>query len=623
MIKSLRNLLTSIFEIHNILFIVFYIALSFEHSTQSIVTIQASAIVLCIFLTFLNLFPEKIRIIPTLTSVTFLSIYFGLQRLFFRSFNQFGLIKTALSVDKNMLRFADSAVELLNWVDILVFLAPIIALLLLIKYRRKNLLMSFSLNFVFRTLIFSLSSFYLYQSFHTTLDVIASEPLKLQDNKVIYANVPNTNQFVDHFGLNGLLLREMDYTVKPIILEKNVTLEEQISEMLILSSLLEKSDYSGIFKNHDLLLIEAESLNNFAIDPILTPTLYHLKHSGLVILGYNSPLLPGSTSDTEFMVNTSLLPSNNGNITFNTYVDNVFPLTLANRFTDKGYYSMASHNNYGVYYNRTNMLPKLGYEFFDAIGLNAYDNVEDSYVIDHIKWIQYERERFFSFWITYNGHQPYTTDTLTDNMKGYFELVKQRYPNLPEAEQVFLAKNMDLDRGLKQLLIDYKNSNRLNDLVIIIYGDHQPKGLFGDKTNYASYCSLSDNIFEYCFDTPFIIWNNDEVMGYIEKTSSPLDIAPTIFDLFDLDYDYHLALGRSVFDPSNEGFSFNEFGVIKTDNFIYDTLRDTLVLRNWTKSEETYRLEAEALYQRFLLGYKIVETDYFASPEYRERFVRN
>ena len=109
----------------------------------------------------------------------------------------------------------------------------------------------------------------------------------------------------------------------------------------------------------------------------------------------------------------------------------------------------------------------------------------------------------------------------------------------------------------------------------------------------------------------------------IEKASSPLDIAPTIYDLFDVEYNHHLVLGRSVFDPTYDGFNFNEYGVIKTDSYVYDTLRDTVVLRNWTKSEETYRLEAEALYERLLLGYKVVESNYFASREYRERFVSN
>lgn len=339
--------------------------------------------------------------------------------------------------------------------------------------------------------------------------------------------------------------------------------------------------------------------------------------------GYNSPLLAGSTSDTEFMVNTSLLPSNNGKITFNEYANVSFPHSLAKTFNDLGYFSMASHNNYGIYYNRSVMLPNLGYTFYDAIGLEAHDNVEDSYVIDHIKWIQYEYERYFSFWITYNAHQPYSKDTLNEEMLKYFDLVSERFPDMPEEEKVYYAKNMDLDHGLKQLLIDYKNSERLDDMVIVIYGDHFPKGLFADRELYRNQCENVGMKFDHCFDTPLIIWNNQIEPMIVEKASSPLDIAPTIYDLFGIEYNHNLVLGRSIFDPSYDGFNFNEFGVIKTDSYVYDTLQDTVVLRNWTKSEETYRLEAEALYQRLLLGYKVVENNYFESREYRERFVSN
>jgi len=440
---------------------------------------------------------------------------------------------------------------------------------------------------------------------------------------VIYANIPNTNVFTSHFGLNGLIYREFDPKVTSIEIQPEVTLEQQITDILANNPKPVSSEMTGIFKEKNLLLIEAESLNNIAIDPILTPTLYMLKTEGIFVEGYNSPLLAGSTSDTEFMVNTSLLPSNNGKIAFNEYADVDFPHSLAKSFNALGYFSMASHNNYGVYYNRNVMLPNLGYTFYDAIGLEAFDNVEDSYVINHIKWIQYEYEKYFSFWITYNAHQPYSIDTLNEDMIKYYHLVSERFPEMAEGEKVYYAKNMDLDRGLKELLIDYKNSNVLDDMVIMIYGDHFPKSLFADKEAYSSICVENGQSFDHCFDTPLIIWNNQISSLIVEKASSPLDIAPTIYDLFDIEYNHHLVLGRSVFDPTYDGFNFNEYGVIKTDSYVYDTLRDTVVLRNWTKSEETYRLEAEALYERLLLGYKVVENNYFASREYREHFVSN
>jgi len=545
------------------------------------------------------------------------STYFGIQTIFYRSFNQYGMIATALSVQSNMLKFAGSALEFLRWVDVIYVLVPIVSLYLAIKLLKYKQVESNIIRQSLMILFFLTLSYTQYTALHQELKVTKSDPVNLIDSIATYSNIPNTNVFVAQFGLNGLLLREFDIQVTPIEIQKELTLEEQISQLLNQKSEPTRNDFSGIFEGKNLLLIEAESLNNLAIDPELTPTLYRLKHSGLVVRGYNSPLLPGSTSDTEFMVNTSLLPANNGKITFNSYANNTYPLTLAKMFSENDYFSMASHNNYGIYYNRSEMLPRLGYTFYDAIGLNAYDNVPDSDVIDHVKWIMYEYEKVFSFWITYNGHQPYSLDTLTEDVLKYYDLVNKKYPEMLEPEKTYFAKNMDLDRGLASLLKDYGNNGLLEDLVIVIYGDHFPKGLFANKEDYRLMCETNEIDFESCFNTPFIIWNNDSIMGYIDKVSSPLDIAPTIYDLFNINYPYNLALGNSVFDTNYRGFNFNEFGVIMTDDFTYDTARQTIT-HNWTKPEEVFKLEAEALYVKLQLGSKIVEIDYFNSLEFRK-----
>jgi len=338
---------------------------------------------------------------------------------------------------------------------------------------------------------------------------------------------------------------------------------------------------------------------------------------GIFIEGYNSPLLIGSTSDSEFMANTSLLPANNGKITSNIYFDNVFPTTLANTFTSAGYYSMATHNNYGVYYNRNIMYPKLGYDFFDASRIKAEDTVEDSYVIDYIKWIMFEKENYFSYWITYTSHQPYGVDTLNDQQLNYLKLVEERFPDIKEEEKVYLAKVMDLDSGLRQLLIDYKNSNELEDLVIIIYGDHFPKGIFENKEEYIDLCVSREIKFETCLDTPLIIWSNDQYAQVFPKVSSTLDISPTIYDLFNLKYDYRWSLGNSIFDPGYDGFLFDEYSVIYTDDYTFDSLHNSVV-HNWTKSDEAFRIEAHYQFDKLNFGFKIVETNYFNSLEYKK-----
>lgn len=608
------------FLIINIVFCISYLIIVYPYIPTSGESFTIFIILLFILNTIILMFPLRLRAVIMMIILALISLYFGMQTIYYRGFQQFGSITTALSIDKTMFKFTNSALELMRLGDIRYFLTPIIAFYLVWKMIKKNIIQKNVLN-QFTVLILSIVISYVqYTSFHKQLDNSLSYPIKMSDKDIIYSNIPNINVFVDNFGLNGLLFREFDINVKAIEFQPELTIEQQISKIFEMNNKPEKNSYTGIFEGKNLLLIQAESLNNFAIDEVLTPTLYRLKTNGIFIEGYNSPLLIGSTSDSEFMANTSLLPANNGKITSNEYYNNYFPITLANTFNQAGYYSMATHNNYGIYYNRSVMMPKLGYEFFDAIGINAYDNVEDSYVIDHIKWIMYEKEKYFSYWITFTSHQPYGKDTLNETQLNYLEQVEKRFPTIKEEEKVYISKVMDLDRGLKQLIIDYKNSGVLDDLVIMIYGDHFPKGIFENKEEYRNLCETRGIKFESCFRTPFIIWNNDQNAQVFNKVSSTLDISPTIYDLFNLKYDYRWVLGNSIFDPSYEGFLFDEYSIIFTDNFTYDSSRNSVV-HNWTKSEQQFRLEASDLLNKLNIGYKVVENDYFNSLEYIERYL--
>lgn len=566
-------------------------------------------------LSFIAFIPSKFDYILATILLSILSLYFGVQTIYFRAFQQYGFFSMLLTLKDELIEFSSSAFELLQLSDLRYILVPIFFFGISIQLSRvssKKYQTSHKLYLTLVIIVLSILSFGQYIEFKNDISTSSKEenPVYIQQTDFyIYQAVPNTNNFVDTFGLLGLGIRDLtSYFYNPFLQQKGV--EEQISTFLSLRQIPTTSEYSALFKDKSLLLIEAESLVNFAIDEKLTPTLYRLLHQGFAVNGYNSPLLLGSTSDTEFMANTSLLPAQNGSITFEVYANHIYPVTLANEFKAEGYFTMASHNNYGVYYNRENMLPHLGYTFFDAIALNAYDNVEDSYVIDRIKWIMYEQGRYLSFWITFNAHQPYDYESLTPLIKEYFAIVDATYPDYPTDVKVYLAKNMDLDQGLKQLIKDYSHANVINDLVIVIYGDHYPKGIFMDKLTYEEVCAQRGYTLERCFNTPLIIWNDDTFVGSIEKVSSPLDIAPTIYDLFGISYDYQSVLGHSVFDPSYDGFLFDEFNVIQTNSYVFDPLQDTVNVKG-PLSEAEYRSLAYQQYSDFVASYQMVQMDYF------------
>lgn len=583
---------------------------------------------LIFYLFWLSLLNALVLIVPkyldTVTIFFFLSMsafYYGGQLVFLRAFNQFAYFSVVFDLTKEISGNTSSIQDFFIQSDVWYLILPFVGFMASMYVNLKSKRHVYSILQVGVSLLLVTFSWLTLTYFNINhVDQFSHE------KKQVYFNLPNTNQFVQIFSLHGLLFRDVSsYFIEyPVFVDEvienvpEVTIEQRITEMLQNQNDSLLNEYTGIFEGKNLLLIEAESLNYYAIHPTLTPTLYKLFNEGIRMNNYHAPMFLGSTSDTEFMALTSLLPANNGRITYHNYFDNVYPHTLARSFTQLGYFSFASHSNYGSFYNRTLMLPNLGFDFLDNVGLTLPHLAKDSEVIEHIKWIMYERDQYFSFLITYNGHQPYTVAELDPEFLTYYEKVNRTLPNWPEAEKVYLAKSMDLDCGLELLLKDYRKNNILDDLVIAIYSDHIPKGVFGQTfVENQEACSLSNGYELNCLNTPFFIWHSSAPDTTILTKSSPLDIAPSLYDLFNMPYNPNYLLGQSVFSHDNKGFSFDEFGVIQTNHFTYDILRDTIV-HDWTQSEEVFRQQAQALYQKLQIGYKIVETNYFASQHFIE-----
>jgi len=595
------------------LFTIMYLFYSSLFFTFSKFTILLNTVIYLIIILPAIALKERPSRIWLSVFLIFLSILFSIQSVYYRAFNQFGLISTLISMRNDIGFYSDSVVEFIQFKDILLLVIPLIFILVMhyMKSRLRNVTYE---NIVHKTLVFIAgSSVVLTSLFFVLLNQSKNEYdifSYFKSDHFIFLTIPNTNQFTNRFGLVGLFFRDISNTYLESMNISSKKMTSDINQILSTNSEISSNTYSGLYEGKNLLLIEAESLNNFAIDPILTPTLFKLKTNGINIDGYNSPLLFGSTSDSEFMANTSLYPSNNGYITYHRYASNLYPNTLAKQFQSSDYITTAFHNSAGDFYNRTNMLNQFGYEFMDSniLGLGAGEL--DSKTLNVAKWIFFEQEKFLSFWITYSGHQPYTVESLDPTLVQYYNQVTSLYPSLPISEQVFMAKIMDFDRSLEYLIYDYEHNNKLNDLVIIIYGDHHPKEIFTIKDQFYDICESKGYTTSNCFETPFIIWDNSNISKTINKISNPLDISPTIYDLFNIDYDESTIIGRSVFDPTYDGYYFDEFGIIKTDNFTYNTIDHTIISLNST-DDDTNIITAQALYQKMQILRKLVDINYF------------
>lgn len=339
------------------------------------------------------------------------------------------------------------------------------------------------------------------------------------------------------------------------------------------------NEMTGIFKDKSLLVIQAESLMNLAISEEFTPNMYYFMNSGILVENFNTPLLVGSTSDTEFMANTSLMPITQGYPVCYNYVNNVYPVTLGNVFKDGGFSTYAYHNNYAEYYNRDVVFDKFGYEFFDSTKLGLENLEPDTKLAETIGWILSEKENYMGYWVSYSGHQTYELTSVGVNQEDVVR-IKEKYPNLEDCYVSYIAKAIDFDRALGNFVNVMDWSGRLDDFVIVVYGDHIAKGLnFSKGSNYDNVIGKNSEDNPEILYTPMFVFSLGGPRIVIDKRSTSLDILPTLANMWDLNLDYTKVFGRDIFDDNYEGFYFDEEGNYKTNNFTYNVISEEMILK--------------------------------------------
>jgi len=376
----------------------------------------------------------------------------------------------------------------------------------------------------------------------------------------------------------------------------------------------EDNEMTGIFKDKNVIFIQAESFNNVVVDPVLTPNIYKLMTEGINIKGFNTPSLPGSTSDTEVMANLSLIPNTEGYATSHKYAGNYYPEGLPQLFNELGYRTHGMHNNYSMYYNRTNMFAAYGYQdFMQCTDFGLEDHQDDSTIMNIYKWIPAESNiKTMDYWITYSGHQTYELDSVGVHEEDV-QKIRELYPDLEDGYVSYLAKNMDLDNAVGQLLEVLEQTGKLDNMVIVFFGDHLVKELsFGSDSNF--YQATGKTFENDDTNTDLYIYNSEYARehGPVEyhKVATTLDFIPTIANLWGTTYDTKKVMGRDIFDPNYNGFFFSEYQNWKTDNWEYTPGDDKFLYLN-NISEEQARKELEYYQQMREVCRLIFKFDYF------------
>lgn len=384
-----------------------------------------------------------------------------------------------------------------------------------------------------------------------------------------------------------------------------------VSSYLKSQKITNKNSYTGIFEGKNLIYILAEGFNSIAVDEEVTPTLYKLVNTGLVFDNYYSPEFM-STTGGEFQFSTGLIPNQKS---LNKWKEGkvTFPYALGNVFNNLGYDTRAYHNWTYTYYKRHKTMPNLGYTNYKACGnglekmmnckiwppsdLEMFTSTLDEYI---------DLEHFMVHYITVSGHAEYNFDGNNMARKN-----KKLVDNLPYSNEIkaYLATQIELDKALEYLLNKLEEKGILDDTVIVLSGDHYPYTLSLDAINEKS-TYKRDLTFEVN-NSNLIIYNTGLENIHIDKLASSIDVIPTILNMFGVDYDSRLLLGKDIMSEHDSIVIFSDHSWI-TEKGRFNAKTRAFVPNDGEDADDEYVAKMnQEVQNRVNVGTHIVESNYY------------
>ena len=373
----------------------------------------------------------------------------------------------------------------------------------------------------------------------------------------------------------------------------------------------EKNIYTGMFKGKNLIAIVAEAFSPIAVNKDLTPTLYKLVNSGFVFNNFYTPVYYVSTSDGEYVTLNSLLPKESV-WSFSKSSKNYLPYAYGNLFKEMGYTTYAFHDGTYKYYNRHLSHPNMGYTY-KACGNGLEKSMKckiwpqsDLEMINATYDYYKDSEHFMTYYMTISGHLQYN---FYGNNMSYRNRKLVKDLDKSTAIKAYIAAQKELDKALEELLNKLEADGKLDDTVIVLSADHYPYGLTTDQISEVM--NIEDSKFDV-HKNNLVIWSSTMKEPIeINKYGESLDILPTVLNLFGIDFDSRLLMGRDLLSNSDGLVIFNDRSWI-TDKGKYNASTKVFTPFNNEQVDEDYIESINTkVYNKFVISKNILETNYY------------
>lgn len=622
-----------------LIFRAFVIGNLFSLSTLTVILFSIPWIIILSII--LNIFNEKINrilnIIFTSFFVILTLIQFGYYKIYDSIFSFFSL--TAGGAGQAM-QFWEQALKtvLKNWYVFLLALIPYILFLIFNKkiFSFKRIKLP---TFIFEIIVFLLSIIGIIFVLHfDNKDIYSLKRLFFETHApmiTIEKAGLNTTELLDIyryiFGFEEdvyiddssdidkeiELDKEKEYNVYDIDFDSLIsktTDKKLISMHKYFKSVepTEKNKYSGLFKGKNLVFLTAEAFDPIALDPNLTPTLYKIANNSFVFTNYYQPLYPVSTSDGEYMNLTGLIPKE-GVWSFTKSAKNSMPFGFGTKFKKEGYLSYAFHDHHYKYYNRHLSHPNLGFTYYGCgnglqkkMNCSHWPNSDKEMMDATIDYYLNKGKPFATYYMTVSGHLNYN---FYGNNMAYRNKDAVKNLKYSDAVKAYIATHIELDKAMNKLITELDKAGVLDDTLIVMACDHYPYGLTHSELNEISTTNRKDKFENY--HSTLIMYNPSIEKTVINKVVAGIDLLPTVYNLFGIDYDSRLFIGKDIFSDT-EGLA-----ILSDRSWVSDKGTYNNVNKKFTKKvdeevpQEYVDKMNKIVSQKFTMSTLILDNNYY------------
>lgn len=388
--------------------------------------------------------------------------------------------------------------------------------------------------------------------------------------------------------------------------------------------------YTGVLEGMNVIFIHMESIHGYLVDmevngQEITPTLNKLVQEGMYFSNFYPQISVGTSSDTEFTLNTSLMPASSGTV-FVQYYDREY-VSIPKLLKEKGYYTFSSHANGATMWNRNKMHPSLGYdemifqdqfdynEKTDRLGLGLSDEAFFYQLQTKLEKIETEHTNYMGTLIQLSNHSPYAateyhpekyndfgkldlTNTYTiTNENGEVETITDDYLDGTKLGNYLISAHYG-DMALGTFFEYVENSPYYENTVFVLYGDHDARLDKKEYRYYYNYNTETGEVYEegdpeyveynnftheVNKNTPLIIWTkNKKIAKKIRKTNDNVmgmyDVLPTLGNMMNFDYKY--ALGHDIYDIGSDNVVIFPNGNFITNKVYYNNANGNYLILN-------------------------------------------